>query len=95
MAGIAGMITEGKNSDFIRIFMVATVEVRIFLALLSPSYEKGLVVGLTIFVVGSDDVIHENLSRQDSNNPLGEPSYDHFGLIEMCILHCQLRIDHI
>lgn len=66
-----------------------------FLALLSPSYEKGLVVGLTIFVVGSDDVIHENLSRQDSNNPLGEPSYDHFGLIEMCILHCQLRIDHI
>lgn len=43
MAGIAGMITEGKNSDFIRIFMVATVEVRIFLALLSPSYEKFVV----------------------------------------------------
>ena len=67
----------------------------IFFALLSPSYEKGLVVGLSIFIVGSDDVIHENLSHKDSNNPLGAPSGDHFGLIEMCILHCQPRIDHI
>lgn len=55
MAGIAGMITEGKNSDFIRIFMVATVEVRIFLALLSPSYEK-FVVTLRMATLGQAEM---------------------------------------